>query len=37
VNPDASEAEVSEAAEMDWGSEGVFQTAVSIEVMWEME
>jgi len=28
VNPEASEAEVSEAAEMDWGSEGVFQTAL---------
>jgi syntaxin 1B/2/3 len=37
VNPDASEAEVSEAAEMDWGSEGVFQTAVSIEVLCELE
>lgn len=29
VNPEASEAEVQEASEMDWGSEGVFQTAVS--------
>lgn len=29
VNPEASEAEVSEASELDWGSEGVFQTAVS--------
>ena len=29
VNPEASEAEVNEAAELDWGSEGVFQTAVS--------
>ena len=29
VNPEASEQEVSEASEMDWGSEGVFQTAVS--------
>jgi syntaxin 1B/2/3 len=29
VNPDASEAEVNEASELDWGSEGVFQTAVS--------
>jgi len=28
VNPEASEAEVSEAAELDWGSEGVFQTAL---------
>lgn len=29
VNPQATEAEVTEAAEMDRGSEGVFQTAVS--------
>jgi syntaxin 1B/2/3 len=29
VNPEATEEEVNEAAEMDWGSEGVFQTAVS--------
>lgn len=29
VNPDASQAEVNQAAELDWGSEGVFQTAVS--------
>lgn len=29
VNPEASEQEVQEASEMDWGSEGVFQTAVS--------
>ena len=29
VNPEASEAEVNDAAELDWGSEGVFQTAVS--------
>jgi len=29
VNPEASEAEVNEASELDWGSEGVFQTAVS--------
>lgn len=28
VNPDASEAEVEEASRMDWGSEGVFQTAL---------
>jgi syntaxin 1B/2/3 len=28
VNPDASEAEVNEAADADWGNEGVFQTAV---------
>lgn len=30
VNPDASEAEVQEASELDWGNEGVFQTAVRI-------
>tara|TARA_R110002060_G_scaffold45706_2_gene57024 strand:- start:1388 stop:2023 length:636 start_codon:yes stop_codon:yes gene_type:complete len=30
VNPEASEAEVQEASELDWGSEGVFQTAVSV-------
>ena len=29
VNPDATEGEVREAAEADWGNEGVFQTAVS--------
>jgi hypothetical protein len=29
VNPDASEQEVQEAANADWGNEGVFQTAVS--------
>ena len=29
VNPEATEAEVNEASELDWGSEGVFQTAVS--------
>ena len=28
VNPEATDAEVNEASEMDWGSEGVFQTAV---------
>jgi len=28
VNPEATEAEVQEASELDWGSEGVFQTAV---------
>ncbi|EKD21338.1 uncharacterized protein L3040_000626 [Drepanopeziza brunnea f. sp. 'multigermtubi'] len=28
VNPEASEAEVMEASELDWGSEGVFQTAL---------
>ena len=33
VNPEASEAEVQEASELDWGSEGVFQTAVSLP-MW---
>jgi syntaxin 1B/2/3 len=30
VNPEASEAEVREASELDWGSEGVFQTAVCL-------
>lgn len=29
VNPDATESEVREAADADWGNEGVFQTAVS--------
>lgn len=29
VNPDASEQEVRDAANADWGNEGVFQTAVS--------
>lgn len=29
VNPDASEEEVREASQTDWGNEGVFQTAVS--------
>lgn len=29
VNPEATEAEVQQASELDWGSEGVFQTAVS--------
>jgi syntaxin 1B/2/3 len=29
VNPAATDAEVNEAAEADWGDEGVFQTAVS--------
>lgn len=33
VNPEASEAEVNEASELDWGSEGVFQTAVSFPVL----
>ncbi|EHK98311.1 putative Syntaxin-like protein psy1 [Glarea lozoyensis 74030] len=28
VNPEASESEVREASELDWGSEGVFQTAL---------
>ncbi|RAL64045.1 hypothetical protein DID88_003233 [Monilinia fructigena] len=28
VNPEATEAEVEEASQMDWGSEGVFQTAL---------
>lgn len=30
VNPDATDEEVREATEMDWGNEGVFQTAVSV-------
>lgn len=30
VNPEASDAEVREAADADWGNEGVFQTAVSV-------
>lgn len=29
VNPDASDAEVREAVQADWGNEGVFQTALS--------
>lgn len=29
VNPEATDDEVREASELDWGSEGVFQTAVS--------
>ncbi|TVY92285.1 Syntaxin-like protein [Lachnellula willkommii] len=28
VNPEATESEVSEASQLDWGSEGVFQTAL---------
>ena len=30
VNPEASDSEVHEAVNADWGNEGVFQTAVSI-------
>lgn len=30
VNPEASDAEVREASQADWGNEGVFQTAVCI-------
>lgn len=30
VNPDATEAEVTEAANADWGDEGIFQQAVSM-------
>lgn len=30
MNPEASEAEVDEARNADWGDEGVFQTAVSL-------
>lgn len=33
VNPDATEDEVRQASDMDWGNEGVFQTAVSCFVM----
>lgn len=32
VNPEASEEEVREASEMDWGQEGVFQTAVGFTI-----
>lgn len=35
VNPDAGEDEVRRAAEMDWGNEGVFQSAVG--VSWRSE
>lgn len=31
VNPEATESEVAEASQLDWGSEGVFQTAVSFQ------
>lgn len=34
VNPEATDAEVQEASQADWGNEGVFQTAVSIERVW---
>lgn len=30
INPDASEDEVRQAAETDWGNEGIFQTAVRV-------
>lgn len=30
VNPEATESEVQEAMDADWGNEGVFQTAVSL-------
>lgn len=33
VNPDASEAEVQEAAQANWSDEGVFSTAVSLGVL----
>lgn len=33
VNPDATEDEVRQAAEADWGNEGVFQTAVRLPVL----
>ena len=32
VNPEASESEVQEAADADWGNEGVFQTAVRTDI-----
>jgi syntaxin 1B/2/3 len=32
VNPDATEQEVQEAANADWGDEGIFQQAVSLKV-----
>lgn len=36
VNPEATEAEVQEASNADWGNEGVFQTAVSrVFLAWE--
>ena len=35
VNPEASESEVQEAANADWGNEGVFQTAVSVSTACE--
>lgn len=35
VNPEASESEVKEASELDWGNEGVFQTAVSIIISYK--
>lgn len=35
VNPDATEEDVRQASEMDWGSEGVFQTAVSFDCFIE--
>lgn len=36
VNPDAPEEEVQQAAEADWGNEGVFQTAVSLSACFVM-
>jgi len=33
VNPDASEDEVRQAADADWGNEGIFQTAVRIALL----
>lgn len=33
VNPDATEEEVRQATEADWGNEGVFQTAVRLSVL----
>ena len=37
VNPEASEEEVQEAADADWGNEGVFQTAVCIQLFSEKQ
>lgn len=34
VNPEATEQEIQEAANADWGDEGIFQQAVSPAVLW---
>lgn len=36
VNPEATEAEVQEAANADWGNEGVFQTAVRSRLIYQI-